>query len=429
MAVSGVNPLRETILLLRSERRYRRLLLASLLSGIGDWFNSVGLLSLLLHLTGSGLAVGTTLALRTLPYLIMGPIGGFLADRMNRKFILLVSDFARAVAALSFLFIRTASDVWIAYIGTLVLVMFSALFSPARTAVIPQLVSSDRVIQANALEQSTFGLVMALGSATGGVVTVTFGTHTAFLINSASFLLSGLICGSIRFPTDHLTMGSPISQTTVSGSAKPESSIRDVLRHSRLVQIIALQSVLWPIGGGVVNVLLSVYGYQVFHCGNLGVGILYGALGVGFLASGFISQHVATWIRQAAVVGFLVEGLGHVFVSQAPGLGLAAIGLAVATVGAGVGNASVTTLVMHSLPKTFHGRVFALFDTTSSVVIAFSMMAAGILLGHVPARMLGLGAGLLIVIASVVTGFPLLRIKLPANAVQGADSSYSSFRQ
>jgi len=64
--------MKEIVSLLRSEKRYRRLLAASLISGIGDWFNSIALLSLLLHLTGSGVAVGLTLAVRTLPYLTVG---------------------------------------------------------------------------------------------------------------------------------------------------------------------------------------------------------------------------------------------------------------------------------------------------------------------------------------------------------------------
>lgn len=139
--------MKDIIMLLRSETRYRRLLSASLISGIGDWFNSIALLSLLLHITGSGLAVGLTLAVRTLPYLVMGPIGGILADRFNRKTILLVSDFARAIIALSFLFIHQENEVWIAYVGTFALVVFAALFSPARNAVIPQLVQVARISQ------------------------------------------------------------------------------------------------------------------------------------------------------------------------------------------------------------------------------------------------------------------------------------------
>jgi MFS family permease len=417
----------ETVWVLRSERSYRRLLSASLLSGIGDWFNSVALLSLLLHLTASGLAVGITLAARTLPYLVMGPIGGSLADRVNRKTILVVSDFARALLALSFLFIRSADDVWIAYAGTLGLVLFSSLFSPARTAVIPQLVQPKHVMAANALEQSVFGLVMTLGSALGGIVTAAVGTNAAFMINSVSFLISGLICMSIHFPNNHLSPSTNTSPgSNVSSSDRP---FWQVFRQSRLVQVIALQSLLWPIGGGVINVLLSVYGYQVFHGGNKGVGILYGSLGAGFLLSGFMAHRCAKRLRQAATVGFLVEGLSHVLVSQSPNLWLASIFLAVATMGGGAGNACISSLVMQNVSREFHGRVFALFDTTSNVMIAVSMMVAGILLDHVPARVLGLEAGSLIVITSLATGFGLLRMKLPTEVTQASQPACVSPEQ
>ncbi|MCL6600394.1 MAG: MFS transporter [Alicyclobacillus macrosporangiidus] len=413
--------MRDILLLMQTETEYRRLLFASLISGLGDWFNSVALLSLLLHLTGSGFAVGLTLAVRTLPYLVMGPIGGILADRFNRKTILLVSDFARAILALSFLFIHDASEVWIAYAGTFGLVVFSALFSPARTAVIPQLVQADHVSQANGLEQSTSGLVMAVGAALGGIVTAALGTQVAFITNAASFLVSGLLCWSIQIPNDHLHRRSQVGTGPSSTQAVRKISFWSVFWRSRLVQVIALQSLLWPIGGGAVNVLLSVYGYQVFHSGNTGVGVMYGALGLGFLLSGFLIRRFTAWTRQAAVVGFLIEGLCHILVSQSPSLWLTSICLVLATVGAGVGNASVITLIMQTVTKEVHGRVFAMFDTTSSVTIAASMMATGVLLNHVPVRTIGFSAGLLIVTASVVTGIPLLRTELPPKACKPAD--------
>lgn len=399
----------ETLLLLRAEPRYRRLLSASFISGLGDWFNSIALLSLLLHITGSGLAVGLILAVRTLPYLFMGPMGGILADRFNRKTILLVSDFARAGLALSFLLIHQASEVWIAYAGTFALVVFSALFSPARTAVIPQLVPPDRISLANGLEQSTSGLVMALGSALGGVATAAFGTNIAFVINAASFLASGLLCWSIHIPADHLTDHTD-AHPSLPRPPRNRSAFWFVFRRSRLIQIIALQSLLWPIGGGAINVLLSVYGYEVFHSGSVGVGVMYGSLGVGFLISGFLVRRFTKWVRLAAAIGFVIEGLCHVMVSQSPSLWFASIFLFIATLGAGVGNASIITLVMQATSKEFHGRVFAMFGTTFSVTIAASMMATGVLLHDFSARGIGLCAGLLIVLASLVTGVSLLRI-------------------
>ena len=406
----------EAMTVLRLERPYRRLLTASLLSGIGNWLNNVALLSLLLHLTGSGLTVAIALAVRTLPYLVMGPIGGILADRINRKTILLISDFARVAFALSFLLVHSLPQVWIAYAASLGLALFSALYSPARTAVIPQLVHPRHLTAANSLEQSTIGLVMALGSALGGLATAAFGTDAAFIVNAASFLMSGFLCWSIRIPNSRASAQGESSEDRSKGPPPFHPSAPSfwaVFRQSRLIQIISLQAFLWSIGGGVINVLISLYGFHVFHGGNLGVGILYGALGVGFLISGLMAHRFAKWLRHAAAIAAVIEGLGHVFVSQSPNLWVGSLCLALATIGAGVENASIASLVMQSVPKQVHGRVFALFDTTSNVTIALSMMVTGLLLDHIPARTLGFWAAALMVCTALATGIGLLRIKLP----------------
>lgn len=252
---------------------------------------------------------------------------------------------------------------------------------------------------------------MALGSALGGIAAAAFGTDIAFVINAASFLASGLLCWSIPIPADHLTDHRDIHPSVhPSRPSSNRTSFWSVFLRSRLIQIIALQSLLWPIGGGAINVLLSVYGYQVFHSGSIGVGVMYGSLGFGFLISGFLVHRLTKWVRLAAAIGFVIEGLCHVMVSQSPSLWFASIFLFIATLGAGVGNASIITLVMQATSKEFHGRVFAMFDTTSSVTIAASMMATGVLLHDFSARGIGLCAGLLIVLASLVTGVPLLRI-------------------
>lgn len=139
---------------------------------------------------------------------------------------------------------------------------------------------------------------------------------------------------------------------------------------------------------------------------------MYGALGVGFIISGFISHLFKKWIIQTALIATSIEGVGHALVSQSPNLWVGALFLIFATIGAGVGNASVASLIMQSVPKHVHGRVFALFDTTSSVTISLSMVITGILLDYIPSRIIGLWAGALIVFSSLV-GIGLLRIKLP----------------
>jgi predicted MFS family arabinose efflux permease len=385
---------------------YRRWAAANFLSGIGDWFNSVAVLSLLLEITGSAMAVGITLALRTLPYLLFGPVGGILADRFSRKTVMVICDLVRAVIALSFLWVGSAGDLWIAYAGTFALIAFSALYNPSRMAAIPQLVGREDVPLANALEQSVFGVVMAIGSMAGGIVTGWWGTDVAFVFNSLSFLASGLLIATIPLREQ------PRQESKTAGEPAGQSSYRALLplfRQAPIVPLVLVFSLLWPIGGGIVNVLISVYAYQVFDAGKAGIGLLYFSIGVGFLLGGALASRFLQKPHRFAAISFTVEGAAHLLASFASSIVTAALFFSLSTVAGGVGNACLQTLLMQNVPSRFQGRVFALEHTLSSVVIGLSMLAGGWLLAFSPPRVLGFASGLLITLMSLAIGAAIWR--------------------
>jgi predicted MFS family arabinose efflux permease len=360
------------------------------------------------------MSIGLTLAARTIPYLVMGPIGGKLADRVRRKRLMISADLARMGIALLFLLIHTKDQVWIAYLATCIMTAFSCLFEPARRAVIPQLVKTERVVVANAVEESLFGVVLAIGSASGGLVTSVCGPSIAFIVNSASFLVSAALCSTTKLSENHLAtpdwpMASDDAPPRPNDDTWDERSYWRWIRDSSLIRILCLQAGLWSVGGGIVNVLLSVFGYQVFHAGNVGVGVMYGSLGLGFAVSSLLTVRLTRRIREAAVLGFVVEGLGHAAMSQSPKLWIASLCLIAATIGAGVGNAAVQSTVMRSLPNWQQGRAFSLTSTVGSVTLGVSMTLTSFLLPIFPARNLGLTAGLLIAISSLAT-LPFLNI-------------------
>src|SRR4051812_9861616 len=92
---------------------YQRLFTAGLINGIGDRFSSIAMLALVLHLTGSGMAVGISLGVRVLPYLFMAPLGGVLAGRLPRKTIMMAVDFLRVPVALSLLWVDGENMLWL----------------------------------------------------------------------------------------------------------------------------------------------------------------------------------------------------------------------------------------------------------------------------------------------------------------------------
>lgn len=402
--------MKEAIHILRKEPPYRKLVTANFISGIGDWFSSVAILSLLLEITGTGLAVGITLAARTLPFLFMGPIGGMLADKVNKKVILMVSDFARILLALSLLLVNSADNIWIAYVITVGLVVFSALSSPARQSLIPQIVSKENLPAANAVDQSLNGINMTLGAVFGGVVSAVLGHELSFVINALTFLISGLIISTMAYRKESVQKPAHLESQESVEVSESQSTFWEEFRKSLMIKVIALQAIFWPIGGGAINILISIYGYQVYQAGNTGVGILYGALGVGFLISGFIAAYFRRWMVQVVILASIIEGLAHALMSQSTNLWIGAGLIAIGTLGSGIGNASYTTLIMRTVPEHVMGRAFALSETTSNVMMALSMVVTGVLLNYFPAQQVGLWAGILIVI-SAFTALPLLKLK------------------
>ncbi|WGV61870.1 MFS transporter [Brevibacillus brevis] len=392
-----------SFLFLLKKPNLRRLLTANFLSGIGDWFNSVAVLALLLEITGTAIAVGITLALRTLPHLIFGPLGGLMADRFDRKKVMVACDLVRGFVALSFLFVSEKSDVWMVYTGTFSLVAFSSLYNPARMSLLPKIVDLEELATANALDQSIYGIVMAIGSLIGGIFIALWGSDLAFLFNALSFFASALFLARLKVPA---SPNASVSNVQLQQSAKV-SSYGEVIRaitSTPIVYAILLLKAVWPIGGGIINVLISVYAYQVFTAGEWGIGLLYGAIGIGFIIGGILAQRFQRYFYEVAASSFAVEGFGMLLTSFSPTIYVTALFFALSTVAGGMGNASLNTLIMRHVNPSYHGRVFALDATISNILIGLSMLLGGWILTMADPRIVGFVAGLLITIPSLGLG-------------------------
>src|SRR4030095_196026 len=140
-------------------------------SQLGDWFNTIALYTIILNLTGSGRDVGLLLVARFVPSFIFGPLSGVIADRFSRRSIMIISDVLRAIVVLGFIFVRRADQLWIIYVLTVVQLALSTFFEPAKTAVIPSVVSDRELVPANAIASVTWSVMLTLGAAIGGIVT------------------------------------------------------------------------------------------------------------------------------------------------------------------------------------------------------------------------------------------------------------------
>jgi MFS family permease len=386
--------------LLRRNGDFRRLYLASLISLGGDWFLLVALFGLVLELTNSALAVAFVIAAQDLTYFIASPAAGLLADRLDRRHLMVGADLARMVLVLGFLFVRSGSTVWIAYVLLAVVATFSAAFEPASAAALPNLVERKDLATANALSGSLWGTMLAVGAALGGLVTATLGRDTSIVVDSASFAVSAWLIFRVhgRFAEDRRHEVSP------SLRAASVETIRFARKDHRVLALLAVKFG-WGVAGGVL-VLIPLLANRQFHAGDVGVGLLMAGRGVGALIGPFVGRaSLGPGDRRlfwAIGVALAVFGVGYALLGLAPGLLLAMPAVALAHVGGGAQWTLSSYGLQRIVPDAIRGRIFAFDGMLVTLTFGLSSLMTGWLADHVGARSTALGMGAVAVVWAAV---------------------------
>ena len=155
--------------LVRTNRNFRLLWTAQVISEIGDWLYSVALYSLLLEQTGSAKAVALAFVLQVLPHFFVAPAAGVINDHASRKRVMMLTDWARAIVVLLMWIGQLPGFVWLLYLLLTLETVGWAMFEPARSAVIPNIVRDPHEqLVANTLSSMTWSFTLAAGSALGG---------------------------------------------------------------------------------------------------------------------------------------------------------------------------------------------------------------------------------------------------------------------
>lgn len=356
--------------LLRSNHNFRHLFFGQLISQSGDWFNSVALFTLLLQLTGSSQAVGLVLIIKLLPTFFAGPLAGVVADRFNRKTIMIVADVICGCVVLGFLFIDRPDQVWLAYLLAAAEILTASFFDPAKSAAIPSIVSREELISANALSSASWSVTLAAGAALGGLVTASFGRNAAFVIDSASFFISAAFISTVRMRKRSRQLESKEKRRRSSlyellGVADLVEGARYLRVNSQVAALLLVKSG-WGLGGGVL-LLLTVFGRQVFPIGRDGsasIGLLFAMRGLGALIGPIIASRItagsAPTMRRAITAAFVVSSVFYLLFAQSPVFVLALLCVVGAHSGGSVQWVYSTTLLQMSVEDKFLGRVFAL---------------------------------------------------------------------
>ncbi len=393
---------------------YRRFWFGQIGSLVGAWMQSVALPWLVLQLGGSPLQLGLVMAFMFGPSMFLAPLGGVLADRVDKRRMLIAVN-AVAMVQASTLFVLAFTgvvEIWHVYLLALVAGFVNAVEMPVRQSFVAELVPREDLVNAIALSSTSFNLSRVVGPAVAGVTIAVFGVAINFGINALSFL--SVITGLLLIRPDALHRAPrPASFPSI------RASLGEGLRYAR-----ATPTVLWPLVllGGIAalamnfQTLLPLFVRDALALGSGGYGALFAAMGAGSLVG---SLTLAFMTSQRPLMRLIVGG-GAGFVVLAFGLGFVRAPLVAFPVVIGIGFASmlmvntINVTIQNSVPDALRGRVMSLYVT----VFAGSAPIGGLIAGALAeawgaAAAFSIGAALASVVL-VLVAWRLRSVRMPS---------------
>lgn len=406
--------------LIRANRNFRRLWLAQIVSEIGDWFYTLSIYTLLLQLTGHAGSVALALVLQVIPQTFAGPTAGVVNDRLKRKHVMIGADLIRFVVVLCMLLVRTRSMVWLVYPLLLAETTMAAFFEPARSAVIPNIASTEDVLVANTLSSATWSVNLLIGASVGGVIAAFFGRDAVFVLNALSFLASALLIRGMRFPEPHAEAAAPLRAKDLVDFSPVWEGIQYIRSHRTLLPAVFAKAGELMVGPSWVIFTVmgarefAVHGRGISEAGAamLGMSILLGGRGLGALVGPLVSARWAGQsdhrLRLGILFGYLTISLGYTVLGAANTVWLAAGCAMLAHAGGStVWVFSTTLLQVHSEDK-FRGRVFSADLGLASFVFATTAYLSGkVLDAGVSAHAMSAITGLFMLLPAGLLAFAL----------------------
>ncbi|MEO9222533.1 MAG: MFS transporter [Mycobacteriaceae bacterium] len=335
---------------------YRKYFSGQAISLIGTWMQQIAQSWLVLELTGSPTALGLVVALQTLPILLLGPYGGVVADRMDKRRLMIGLQSMMGVLALVLALLTITGEVrlWHVYVLAFLLGLNNCFESPARQAFVLEMVGPKDLRNAVSLNSVLVNSARAVGPAVAGIIIATGGLGLCFLLNAVSFV--AVVISLVRLDVSGLQRSTP--------TARARGQLREGFSYVRHTPVLAIPLLMMGLVGCLAyefQVVLPVLADRTFHGDARTYGFMTGAMGVGAVVGGlYVAARGQTGLRSlvssTAVFGVVI--LGAAF---APNLALELVALSL------VGVASVavlakgnSTLQLEAAPH-MRGRVMALW--------------------------------------------------------------------
>lgn len=403
------------------DRALVRLLFGEFVSSIGDWLYLVALLVIVYARSQDAVLLGIVGAARVLPYVFLSVPAGIVADRYDRRLVLLVTDLARGAIMLAIAVLVASggpdAPLWPIVALAILATCFSSFFGPTIGAYLPSLVGDEsRLGPANSAWASLDNLAFIIGPAVAGLLIAFSGLTAAFILNAISFLVVAVVLW--RLPSTRGASAPTAEPATTEGPPDDEAAAAPppatppapatTAPSSRDIAVpVAGLALLDAVGGfafGGLSVLTVVLATTAYHAGEEATGYLNAAIGVGGLVAAVASG--ALMLRPSLapplIGGSVLVAVGFAELGFVDSIGPALIGMTVASAGSLLVEVVDATIFQRVVPDALRGRALGLIATVSTLAYAAGSFAIPVL-----AEAIGVGpvlavSGGAVVVAAIV---------------------------
>ena len=395
--------------------RLARLMVGEFVSSVGDWLYLVAMLIVVYEQSHDPLALGLVGAARIAPYLILSVPAGIVADRFDRRLILLATDVSRGALqiVLAVLVLTGAPVLWIVAVA-IVASCISTFFGPAIGAYLPSLVDDEADLgPANSVWATLDNLAYFIGPAIAGIVIATGGLTIAFLLNAATFAFVSVMLATL--PSRRTLIEAAEDKARSEGATEVQAAVASgwgtIVR--RLPGIIVLDTAT-SFAGGALGVLTVVIAVDSLGAGEAATGLLNAATGVGGIAAGLAAGWIVLRRLDVGIVaGSLIGAVGLVILGTTHDLGPALVAIGVAVGAILLLDVILATVLQRLVPDEERGRAMGFVQIPGGLASIVGAFTAPLL-----ADQFGVGTALAtIAIVSTVLGLAAVVVLRPTGAM------------
>lgn len=361
-------------------RNFSHLWFGQFVSAMGDRFTQMALLTITMILyadKGEKMAWITFYSL--LPFLIFGQIFGALADKLSRKRLMIISDILRAFLVASIPFIsRYTNSLGYIYLIIFLVGTLSALFSPAKMAIVPNLIEKEKLISANSVVASSGMFSTLIGTLIAGYLIKIFGPYPMFYLNSFTFCISALMISRIFISNDRESSSSTaeVSPKIIFKNIKEAMSF--VNRHQLILRIIQLNAVFSLLCAFFYINILN-YSNTVLGLFSQGYGVLLAFLGAGLcLGAFFLGKRIGKLnYNNILFIGFGIISLVNVLFMFRPDFKFSILLVVFAGAGASLVMITLDSLMQRATPDSLRANIFGVKAIATNLAFLLGLIAVG----------------------------------------------------